>query len=50
MDIVRKAEDLKTGAQDKPLTQVKIVDCGELTGDQKLTVDTADFLSTFSNE
>ena len=26
-----------SGAQDKPLKQVTIVDCGELTGDDKLT-------------
>jgi cyclophilin family peptidyl-prolyl cis-trans isomerase len=31
MGICRKAEAVKTGAQDKPLTQIKIVGCGELT-------------------
>ncbi len=31
MGICRKAEAVKTGAQDKPLTQIKIAGCGELT-------------------
>jgi len=31
-------EDIETGAQDKPLTPVEIVDCGELRTD-KLTGD-----------
>ena len=43
-DICSKAEGIKTGASDKPLTEVRIVDCGELTGVDKLTPDTADFL------
>lgn len=37
MDIVRAAEQVKTGASDVPTIPVKIVDCGELQGDQKLT-------------
>ncbi len=49
-DIVKKAEDIKTGAQDKPLIPVRIIDCGELQGEQKLTALTADFLSSFSSE
>lgn len=27
-DICAKAEKVKTGAQDKPLTPIKIIDCG----------------------
>jgi hypothetical protein len=50
MDICRKVEKIKTGAQDKPLIPVKIVDCGELSGDDKLTQDNADYLSTYSSE
>ena len=38
-----------TGAQDKPLLQVTIVDCGELTGDQKLTKENANFLSHYTD-
>ena len=33
MGLCRKVEGLKTGAQDKPLTPVKIIDCGELLGE-----------------
>ncbi len=50
MDIVRKAEDIKTGAQDKPLIAVKIVDCGELLAEEKLNAENADFLITYSQE
>lgn len=46
-DIVEKMEANPTGAQDKPLKTVTIVDCGELTGDDKLSEDKADFLSNF---
>jgi cyclophilin family peptidyl-prolyl cis-trans isomerase len=46
-DICKNAEQIKTGAQDKPLTQVKIVDCGELKEDEKLTDDKANFLKTY---
>ena len=37
MSICEKAEQVKTGAQDKPLTTIKIVSCGELT--EKLTAE-----------
>ena len=47
-DICAKAEQVERGASDKPLKNVKIVECGELTGDDKLTADTADFLATCS--
>ena len=43
-DICEKAESVKTGASDVPEKDVQIVDCGELTGDNKLTAETADFL------
>ena len=48
MDICRQAEDIKTGAQDKPLTVVKIAACGELLADDKLTQETADHLQIYS--
>ena len=38
-DFIDKVEANPTGAQDKPLKEVKIVDCGELTGDDKLTAE-----------
>lgn len=48
-DICKKAEQVQCGAQDKPLIPVRIADCGELKGEDKLTADTADFLKTFSS-
>lgn len=36
MDIVRKAEKVKTGANDVPTLTVKITDCGELSDQEKL--------------
>jgi len=47
MDICKIAESIKTGAQDKPLTSVRIVDCGELTQENKLSIETADYLSHY---
>ena len=47
-DICEKAESVKTGASDVPDQPVQIVDCGELTGDDKLTEETADFLSSYA--
>ena len=47
-DICEKAEQVEKGASDKPLKEVKIADCGELTGDDKLTADNADFLASYS--
>jgi cyclophilin family peptidyl-prolyl cis-trans isomerase len=47
-EICKKAEETKTGAQDKPLINVRIADCGELKGDDKLTEETADYLKTYS--
>lgn len=35
-DFVEKMEQNPTGAQDKPLKQIVITDCGELMGDQKI--------------
>ena len=46
-EICRKAESLKTGAQDKPLTRVTIIDCGEQKEETKLSKSSADFLGTF---
>lgn len=45
---VELIENNKVGAQDKPLQQVRVVDCGELLGDDKLTAENADFLASFS--
>jgi len=36
MDIVRKAEKVKTEASDKPTIPVRIADCGELKDEEKL--------------
>jgi cyclophilin family peptidyl-prolyl cis-trans isomerase len=36
-DIVDKIEQNETGASDRPLKPVEIVDCGELRGADKLT-------------
>ena len=47
-DVCQKAAAVKTGAQDKPLVTVRIAACGELTGDQKLTAESAEFLETYS--
>lgn len=47
-DICEKAEAVEKGASDKPLKNVRIIECGELTGDDKLTADNADFLATYS--
>lgn len=46
--ICEKAENVEKGAQDKPLKDVQIVDCGELTGDQKLSAETANFLANYN--
>jgi Cyclophilin type peptidyl-prolyl cis-trans isomerase/CLD len=48
MQICRDAEKVKTGAQDKPLTPIKIVACGELPQSEKLTPETADHLEIYS--
>ena len=46
--ICEKAENMPKDSGDKPLKPVKIVDCGELTGDEKLNAETADFLSSYA--
>jgi len=48
MLICNQAAEVKTGANDKPMLDVQIVDCGELTGDQKLNKDSANFLASYS--
>ena len=45
--ICEKAEAVKTGAQDVPSVPVQIVDCGELTGDDKMKAEDCDFLSSY---
>ena len=47
-DICEKAEQVEKGASDKPLKDIKIADCGELLGDDKLSAENADFLETYS--
>ena len=46
-DFVEKMEQNPTGAQDKPLKQVIISDCGELLGDNKIQESDADFLPNY---
>ena len=46
-DFVDKVEANPTGEQDLPKKAVKIVDCGELLGDDKLTSSNADFLPNY---
>merc|ERR1712156_640049 len=47
-DICAKAEAVEKGASDKPLKSVKIADCGELKGNDKITVEDADFIDNYS--
>ena len=47
-EICEKAEKVEKGASDKPLKNVKIADCGELTGSDKIEVEDADFLITYT--
>ena len=47
-DICEKAEQVEKGASDKPLKDIKIADCGELLGDDKLSAENADFLESYS--
>ena len=47
-ELVKFIENNPSGAQDKPLKQVTIIDCGELTGDDKLTAEKADYLPSYS--
>ena len=44
---VQKMEDNPTGAQDRPLKQLTVVDCGQLHGDQKLTSSNAEDLPNY---
>lgn len=48
-ELVEAIENNKVGAQDKPLVPVTIVDCGELTGADKLSMETANFIGTYVN-
>ena len=47
MLICNQAAEVKTGANDKPLLDVTIADCGELIGDEKLNAADANFLATY---
>lgn len=46
--ICEAAEENKTGAQDKPIKPVTIVDCGELLGEEKMAAEDCDFLSNYN--
>ena len=46
-EFVEKVEQNPVGAQDKPLKQVTIIDCGELLGDDKLDSTNATFLPNY---
>mmetsp|Transcript_35620 Transcript_35620/g.54465 ORF Transcript_35620/g.54465 Transcript_35620/m.54465 type:complete len:301 (-) Transcript_35620:14-916(-) len=46
-ELMEVVEDNKTGAQDKPLRPVTIVDCGELKGEEKMTRESAPFISQY---
>lgn len=48
MDICRKAEKVKALASEAPSQTIKIVDCGELTGEAKLTAENANYLAAYS--
>jgi len=43
-DFVDKMENNPTGSQDKPLKEIRVVDCGELLGDDKLIASKAENL------
>lgn len=43
-------ENNPCGPNDLPIKTVKIVDCGELTGDDKLTEETAEFLKEYAQK
>lgn len=47
-DMVEAVEANPTGAQDKPLKPVTIVDCGELKGEDLLSAEQCDFLASYS--
>ena len=46
-DFVQKMESNPTGAQDKPLKEVRIINCGELSGDQKISASNAENLPLY---
>lgn len=46
-DMVERMENNPTGSQDKPLKTVKVLDCGELLGEQKLREENAEFLGSY---
>lgn len=46
-EFVEKMEENPSGAQDRPLKEVRIVDCGELKGEDKLNNTNAEFLPNY---
>ena len=42
-----KVEKVEVGGDSVPTTDVRIVDCGELTGNWKLSAEQADHLATY---
>jgi cyclophilin family peptidyl-prolyl cis-trans isomerase len=49
MDICYKVEEGETGAQDKPIKPVKVVDCGEFVGDDKMAADKCENLHYYES-
>jgi len=47
-EMCQKAEDGKMAEGDVPLSPVTIADCGELTADDKITEEDADFLASYA--
>ena len=45
---IEAIEANETGAQDKPLKPVTVVDCGELLGDEKMAAEDCDFLNHYN--
>jgi peptidyl-prolyl isomerase D len=48
--ICETAEYVEKGANDKPLNDVTIADCGELVGEDKMTLENCDFIKTYTEE
>lgn len=46
--MIEKVEQNKTGASDKPIKPVTIVDCGELKDAEKMAAEDCDFLASYN--
>jgi cyclophilin family peptidyl-prolyl cis-trans isomerase len=47
-NMIERVEQNKTGASDKPIKPVTIVDCGELKDDDKMAAGDCDFLASYN--